>query len=71
MSLWLHDLTGIVSSGQELSVCGSLFVTEVGPFEDLCAGLAQPCACSGRWILHSIKQVNIEGQNHTAGSATT
>ena len=26
-------------------------------FEDLCVGLSQPCVCSGRWKLHSTKQV--------------
>ena len=35
-----------------------LFVMEAKTFEDLCVGLSQPCVCSGRWKLHSTKQVS-------------
>ena len=35
-----------------------LFVVETNCFRDLCANLVQPCACSGRWKLHSMKQVS-------------
>ena len=35
-----------------------LFVVETNCFRDLCANLVQPCACSGRWKLQSMKQVS-------------
>ena len=45
----------------ETEVCDGdqrLFVMEASTFDDLCVSLSQPCECSGRWKLHSTKQVS-------------
>ena len=31
---------------------------EAKTFDELCLNLSQPCECSGRWKLHSTKQVS-------------
>ena len=47
-----------VGFATETEVCDGLFVMEASTFDDLCVSLSQPCVCSGRWKLHSTKQVS-------------
>ena len=52
-----YNLVGFPTASEVSEGDQRLFAIEAKMFEDLCVGLSQPCVCSGRWKLHSTKQV--------------
>lgn len=50
---------GVMTSSTVSDVPSDLYVMESETFDDLCRELVKPCPCSGKWILHDKRRVNL------------